>query len=92
MTNPEGGESVRTAFKAPDCVGSLHRLSSAGSHPPPNFVGKIEHECDVIFRLLVLRPEGRHERQDAPPFGGKIEVRENAGVSQRVPTPFSCRW
>ena len=52
------------------------------SHPPPNFIEEIEHERDMILRLLVFGPNGRQERENAPAIGRKIEIRENASIGK----------
>jgi hypothetical protein len=60
-------------------------------HPPSNVIGEIKHDRDVILRLFVFGPHGRHERENTPTVGGEIEVRHNAGISKPVLRPLPQR-
>jgi len=52
---------------------------------------KIQHEGDVIHRLLFLRTRGRHEGEDAFAVRSDVEVRQDACVRERVRRPLSWR-
>ena len=67
-----------------DCgsVPGWRHLSPRGG-PSTNFVQEIQHDRDVI-RCLLLRARGRRQRDNAFAVTSDIEIRQHAGIRQRL--------
>ena len=66
----------------------LTRASSSSVHATAYLFRDVEHEGDVIHALLLFGPGDRHQGKYALAVRSNIEIRQDAGIRERLLRPW----